>query len=354
MTPLRMVALMMDSLVAQLLPPTVQLVLTKADLKTIMDQNYLLGGAIFAEEHGIINMSGNVFVNNNAFIRGVLFSNRSTIILEASEFHDNTGGYGGVQYISNSIVTIKVSKFHNNHVYLEGGILYSSNSTVTIEASEFHKNIANAGGRGGGRTLHSVSSNITIEASEFYNNGANGMGRVLHSSSSTITIDTSGFHNNSAIFQAGVLHFLNSSITIGGSNFTNNSAPIGAVTYATGSPKIQYHEHLLIDSNSADGYAVILLSASEFNGHDSGNITFSHNLGSLVAFNSNVTFSGYAAFVSNQPGPSIQSISIDDFQEGGALTIFIIYMDLANLVLASLLVVHTVSSVLVATGQHYS
>ena len=50
------------------------------------------------------------------------------------------------------------------------------------------------------------------------------------------------------------------------------------------------------------------------------NTTYSNNLGSFVAFNSNITFiSGYTIFVNNQP---VQTSSTDDFQEGGAITLF--------------------------------
>ena len=76
--------------------------------------------------------------------------------------------------------------------------------------------------------------------------------------------------------------------------------------------------YLLVENNTADSYGVIYLSDSEFQGNDSGNFTFSNNLGSLVAFNSNVTFSGYATFVNNQP----QNGTSRDFQEGGAFTLF--------------------------------
>ena len=103
-------------------------------------------------------------------------------------------------------------------------------------------------------------------------------------------------------------------MTIGGSIFTRNVSPIGAVIYSSGDSKIQYNNYLLIDNNSADRYAVIYLSDSEFIGHDS--LTFSNNLGSLVAFNSNITFMGYARFVNNQPPQT----TTDDFQEGGAIT----------------------------------
>ena len=60
------------------------------------------------------------------------------------------------------------------------------------------------------------------------------------------------------------------------------------------------------------------LSDSEFVGYGIENaITFSNNLGSLVTFNSNILFTGYAMFVNSQP-PQTAS---DDFQEGGAIII---------------------------------
>ena len=75
-----------------------------------------------------------------------------------------------------------------------------------------------------------------------------------------------------------------------------------------------------MDNNIADRYAVIYLSDSEFIGDDSGNVTviFSNNLGSLVAFNSNITFNGNAIFVNNQPSQTVSG----DIQEGGAITLF--------------------------------
>ena len=42
-------------------------------------------------------------------------------------------------------------------------------------------------------------------------------------------------------------------------NFTNNSSPTGAVVYADLGTKIQYLNHLLIDNNSADDYAVVYI-----------------------------------------------------------------------------------------------
>ena len=250
------------------------------------------GGAIFAEQDSIINMSGNVFVSNNAIIGG------------------------GVLASANSTITIEGSEFQNNNAIRYGGVLASANSTIIIEGSEFHDNYASYDGG----VLASIYSNITIEASGFHNNSARFLnGGVLYSNSSTITIEASGFHGNNAINKGGVLASSSSNITIAGSNFTNNVSPIGAIIYATSRSMIQHiHSFLLVDNNKADRYAVIYLSDSKFFGNDSGNVTFSNNLGSLMAFNSNINFTGYATFVNNTRSQNISG----DFQEGGAITLF--------------------------------
>jgi predicted outer membrane repeat protein len=113
---------------------------------------------------------------------------------------------------------------------------------------------------------------------------------------------------------------LDSIVIIAGSSFTNNVSPIGAFIFATFRSMIQHiHSFLLVSNNMADRYAVIYLSDSEFIqfGGDSVNATFSNNLGSLVAFNSNITFTGYATFVNNTPSLTVSG----DFQEGGAITL---------------------------------
>ena len=303
-----------------------------------------IGGAIFAEQHSIINMTRNVFVHNSpTFAGGVLFSDSSIITIEASEFHNNSATFtGGVLFSDSSTITIEASEFHNNSANFAGGVLLSNSSTITIKASEFHNSTSAIYGG----VLVSNSSIITIEASKFHNNSATFTGGVLVSNSSTITIETnefydnsatyggvgssefqsnikieaSGFHNNNATNQGGVLHSDNSIISIGSSNFTNNVSPIGAVIYARSGSKIQHnHSYLLMDDNLADRYAVIYLFDSEFVGYDSENeFTISNNLGSLVAFNSNITFTGYVTFVNDQP-PQTAS---DGFQEGGAITLF--------------------------------
>ena len=327
-----------------------------------------IGGAISAERDGIINMSGNMFVSNSAsFGGGVLHSSSSTITIEASRFHDNNAFLGGVLASISSAITIKESEFHDNSAS-SGGIMASSSSAITIEASKFHNNSAIYWGgvlasisairieasalqyynafvedllhsnsstitietmaskfydnsAYNGEVLDSSSSNITIEASEFHDNNANYLGGVLYSSHSTITVEASKFYDNNATDSGGVLSARSSNMAIASSNFTNNVSPIGSIIHAISRSVIQHtYSYFLIDNNIADRYAVIYLSDSEFIGDDSGNatVTFSNNLGSLLAFNSNITFNGYATFVNNQPSQTVSG----DLQEGGAMTLF--------------------------------
>ena len=274
-------------------------------------------GGVLHSYSSTITIETTEFNNNSATNRGgVLDSTNSTITIIASEFHDNSALQGGVLDLGSSTITIEASDFHDNCATYDGGVLHSYSSTVTIEGTKFNNNSAiNQGG-----VIHSNSSIITIEASDFCDNYATYEGGVLYSSISNITTETSEFHNNRVtIIGGGVIYSFSNTITIGSSNFTKNVSPVGAVIYATDRSKIQHdHNHLIIDNNVADRYAVLYFSDSEFIGHDSDNvITFSNNLGSLVAFNSNITFSRYAIFVNNKPPQP----TAGDFQEGGATTL---------------------------------
>ena len=276
-----------------------------------------LGGVLVSTSSTIIIEASELHDNSATKSGGVLLSISSSIRLEASELHDNSARGakgGGVLDSVKCTITIKASELHDNSASDMGGVLYSYNSTITIEASEFYDNSADVNSGG---VLYSIHGTTIIKASEFHDNSAS-IGGVLDSSSITIIIETSEFHDNNAINRGGVLHSDSSTIIIASSNFTNNVSPIGAIIHATSRSMIQQmHSFLLINNNIADRYAVIYLSDSEFIGSDSGNVTFSNNLGSLMAFNSNITFNGYATFVNNQPSQTVSG----DFQEGGAITL---------------------------------
>ena len=82
-------------------------------------------GAILAQQHSIIIINNNIFINSYANHGGVLYSLESNLIIERSKFDSNTatsrsnfsedGGLGGVMYSLESNITIQRStKFDGN------------------------------------------------------------------------------------------------------------------------------------------------------------------------------------------------------------------------------------------------
>ena len=260
-----------------------------------------------------ITIGASIFHDNSATTGGVLDSFGSKVTVEASEFHINHAiDLGGILCTFNDSIIIEASKFHNNNASRDGGILQTNNSTITIEASEFNAN----GATKDGGVFHFFRSTVTIYRSDFHSNCAN-KGGALFSRDSTIIMEACNFLNNSAMHRGGVLYTSSSTITTNDGYFVQSGSPVGAVIYALFST-IQHNNYLLIENNLANEHAVIYLSDSEYRGYYSENFTFSGNLGSLVAFNSNITFTGCAEFTNNQP--SLYTTS--NIQEGGAITLF--------------------------------
>jgi hypothetical protein len=77
-------------------------------------------------------------------------------------------------------------------------------------------------------------------------------------------------------------------------------------------------------NNYASATAVIHLFNSEFRVLDSGNVTFSNNTGSLLAFSSNLIFAGHFRFIDNKSPPQISLADI--VEEGGAITLIQSYL----------------------------
>ena len=219
---------------------------------------------------------------------------------------------GGAIIGVHSVIDISQSTFESNKKVEIGGALFAEHgSFINVRNSIFINNQAWQGG-----VLHSSCSNIMIESTGFVNN-AGSYGGVLSSYNSNIRIETSDFHSNIATQEGGVLDFSASNITISDSYFTNNNSSTGAVIYAIQGSKLECNNTIIFANNSADKFALIYSFGSEVKLHHSGTVIFSNNLGSLVAFNSNITFMGYITFVNNQP---LQT-TINSFQEGGAITL---------------------------------
>ena len=281
-----------------------------------LEKNSAANGGILYSEISFVSLRGSVFKDNSAIIKGgVLRSRSSNISIKASEFSNNTVNWdGGVLKSTFDTIKIEVSELNNNTAK-HGGVLNSLASNITIVASRFHNNTASSTGG----VIEAISSDIlSLEANEFIKNSASGYGGhggVLYSSlCNNISMEGSKFNKNTADYEGGVMYVKSSVIRMGDCEFTDNNSTTGSVIHATRSSIFNQHGSLLIANNTAKTFATMYLIDTEFM---SENITIiSHNVGSLMAFKSNVTFkiTSYNTFASNQPPINVQ--------EGGAITLF--------------------------------
>ena len=303
------------------------------------------GGAMYSFNSTIIidrgQFNDNTAISESTFIEGgggALFSMECTIIIRESKFDNNSAVSsfrevgGGVLYAFRSTIKIlKMSEFDGNSAtnskQSTGGVLHSDQSTITIKSSKFSSNTAVSGG-----VLYSNNCTIVIAASSFINNSANSRtrpgtlnfaiprGGVMYSKSSIIAIDSaSECDGNTARFDGGVLFSQNSTITIEAESTATRYNGNTSINYVGAAMIMHMSDCLQIVNNIAE-YAVIYLSDSELDVKHSGNLLLSNNMGSLLAFNSNITFMGYIVFVNNHPQQPISTSST--LLEGGALTLF--------------------------------
>ena len=263
------------------------------------------GGGLYSLRSNIM-IKGTKFIHNRAISCGAaLYSYRSNITLKTSKAENNTA-HVGVGCSTSSNIKIEASVLDNNM----GGVMRSSDGNISIKTSQFHKNI------GGVLTMRSRES-ISIAASEFIENSATeygGDGGVLVCTlCSNISITGCKFSKNTAIQKGGALYFHLSNVRMGDCDFTNNNSTTGSAFYAIYSSIVVQHGSFLVANNTARKDATIYLITSNFLSKNS-TLLFSHNLGSLMAFKSNVTFTSHnVLFVNSQPQISIQ--------EGGAMTL---------------------------------
>ena len=134
-----------------------------------------------------------------------------------------------------------------------------------------------------------------ISQSKYEDNRAELCGAIkFFAENSIITITGNVSFINNTASEGGVLCSNRSFITINASTFNNNLAD------NEGGVLLSFHGFVTIE-------------ASEF--HNSGNLSFSNNFGSITAYNSNMTFRGYADFVKYPRVANIQT-------GGAAITLF--------------------------------
>ena len=206
---------------------------------------------------------------------------------ECPDFFLSGAATGGSVFVEESTITLTEDRFFYSAAVV-GGAVGMFDTTATINHCLFDSNIALSGG-----ALYSYSSNITVHESQFSNNSGGvpiGVGGVMYTFRSNVTLD---------------------------GKFHGNRAPQGAVVYVQDSLIGSRNDSILeFTNNSAEEFAILYLVQSI--GHFAGNVTFSNNLGTLMAYHSNVTLAAIITF----KDCSAPQATVGSIEEGGAITAF--------------------------------
>ena len=203
------------------------------------DNAATLGGAVFAEQQSIINITDSTFVRQSASEEGgVLFADKSDVSIYRCVFRDNIAGYsGGVMYSQIATITVKESQFETNYVEKVGGVFVALYCIVTINSSNFTGNElrTDVPSNSQAGVMYAVSSMITITSSTFHSNSALFAG-VLNVQDSWITLRGNIFDENYAGWQGGALEIVDSRAEIESNHFGSNVAHYkGGAVYFNGS-----------------------------------------------------------------------------------------------------------------------
>ena len=266
------------------------------------------GGALYSYKSNVF-IEASQFMNCTANYGAVLFSYNGSFSMNSSQFDRNTATWGGVMHSSNSNVLIDRSQFSNNRA-TNGGIIDSLNSSVTFNDCQFDLNQATWGG-----VLHLMEhSKVTITGSQFNSSRATTSGAVFYSNTSDIMIQNSQFHNNSAnaagdeYTEGGVLYSLSGNILMKRSHFYNNAAVYGGVLECISS-NISISDSQFHANKATFGGVIALFTSSvtiEADSYFDGNTA---DYGAVVyVYGSTVTISGESEFNDNTA-----------FDQGGAI-----------------------------------
>ena len=329
------------------------------------------GGVIYAQRT-YISIIASVFVNNTAArYGGVIRSSGAPVTDNSSHYEGNTAGFeGGVIFLEQAILTFTETKFFFNnaksiggavrvyigtlHFYecevsgnnaeMNGGAASINRVHLTIRKSNFTSNKAIK--RNGGAIQAIEAYNITILDSIFsFNKGSYGgvlysedpfamvltkfcvfisnsasVGGVIYTYQATTTLfENCTFSNNSASESGGVLSAngladTSSNLTVAYSIIESSFATQGGVVYATNNAHIHMHDVTVSDNVATLGIMYFIESMGTISGY----ADFSTNIGSLFAYNSNITITGDATFVDSYPSNTNHTV----FSEGGAITAF--------------------------------
>ena len=290
-------------------------------IKSVVSLNNATKGKIIDIVNGKISIVNSTVMRN--FAAAVTGTNIQIKIIN-SEFTNNIA-YGfhttTLDLFQASQVVIMESNFTNNTIYGgQGAVLrlesdHFVKTVVIINGSRFSNNAAYRNGNGGVISYNTHKMNIVLVDSTFESNVAVGKGGVLYNekiSPASINIINCTFHNNSAN-DGGVLYAHSIQISISKSEFKTNSAFVGGAVMFLSEKSTVEMKDVVINGNAASRGVIYLMECTVIL---SGNLSFSDNLGSLLAYGSTINITDYVKF-NNSSQKSNTAL-----QEGGAVTAF--------------------------------
>ena len=347
---------------------------------TFTNNSAELGGVIFAEKNSSIAIDSSRFVNHSTTckkkcIGGLIFLNTSNASISHCTFIDNILNHsqplkvtrGGVFGCFQSSISVLFGDFHTNFAYM-GAVIESRHCDVYFYKCNFSQNTAKLNGGYGlfktstvilkncnfmrnqayekaGGVFYADRSVIVMNESYFYANKAYNLGGVSRISKSYVNISQCTFTGNGATSETGrggVMYYAQSNfVQIINTKFYHNKAYAGgAISMNTGSELHLKNDNLFIGNSAHYGGAVqvqfslfrcnctlsiigntaswgvfIFLHSS---GKISGKFIYKNNIGSLLAFDSEISTSGNILFKSNNPEEILANYA--GVNEGGGIT----------------------------------
>ena len=220
---------------------------------------------------------------------GALFLERSNVSISNSMLCRNSASAGGAVFAINNELCLSSESLvcKNSASTYDGGAIHAWYTTIKIIDSRFDKNIVQ---NLDGGAIYCFSCIVVILNSYFSSNIANNEGGRLSLLSSSLTINGSKFTNNRADSHGGVLHIYHSRMTLADNQMIANTAITGAAMTIITCDTISDGFLKIVDNLEANISTSVHLLESKF--HVRGNFTISNNHGSVMVFNTNVTFEG--------------------------------------------------------------
>lgn len=254
------------------------------------------------------------FSSNSSWVGGAIIATRSNITLVHSVFSDGGAYLGGAIFAEmNSTLTIISSIFMNNYLLGTsiGGAIHVEESTIKVLGDTvFAQNYAFAGG-----AIALFRSNASIYSGYFTNNSAFG-GGAIYCYNGRVMIKDGLFSKNTVSFVGGVIYAILSDVTMDGIYYDNNALRGAILNVEESVVSCIGSTSLKFIRNTAINYSILYIAEST--GEFKGNITISDNFGTVIIFNSNITFSGMVEF----RNCSQSQFSTGNLEEGGAITAF--------------------------------